>query len=243
MNEELNQTLEIQKLDIAVSAMNSALGILPIIGPLLVELVGITIPNQRFDRLIKYVTLLEKKLRGIDESMLKIAMQNENFTDLMEESLRQAVRSLSEERREYIASLIANSVTLQDIELIESKHILRLLGELNDIEIIWLRFYLHSEVNGDLEFREKHKLVLEPINAFIGVSQKIVDKSTLQNSYKEHLFQIGLLEKNYEVDSSYLPKIDHFSGAQRVRGFSITSFGEILLKQINFDSKNEKIFT
>src|SRR5204862_134904 len=99
MEEKINPELEIKSVDIAVSAMNSAVGALPIIGSFMIELVGITIPNQRFDRLIKFSTQLEAKLGKLDNSILKLALHNENFTDLMEESLKQAIRSLSDERR------------------------------------------------------------------------------------------------------------------------------------------------
>ncbi|WP_421907866.1 hypothetical protein [Methanolacinia petrolearia] len=124
MADEKKPELEIQTTDIVASALKSSLGILPIIGPIMGELVGYTIPNQRLDRLKKYCVELENKIGKIDSSILRLAIKDENFTDLLEESLRQSVRSLSDERRQYISSLIANSLTQEKIDFIESKQIL-----------------------------------------------------------------------------------------------------------------------
>jgi len=231
MDKNKDQYLEIQHVDIAVSALKSSLGVLPIVGPLMGELVGYTIPNQRFDRLVKYSIELEKRLGNIDKAILRLALQNENFTDLMEESLRQAARSLSDERREYIASIIANSLTPENIEFQEAKHVLRILGELNDIEIIWLRYYLRTSDESDHKFRQKHEQILNPPRQFGGITQNESDKFAFQESYKEHLVQLGLLGQDREpvsVDTN-----GEVSGAGRVRGYYLTHFGRIVLEQIN----------
>jgi len=227
MEEQSTQILEIQKIDIATSAMKSAVGILPIVGPFLVELVGLIIPNQRFDRIVKYASQLEEKLHDVDRKTLKFALQNENFTDLMEESIRQAARSLSDERREYLAAIIKNSLTTDSIAFNESKHILRILGEINDIEVIWLRFYLNPVISGDEDFRKKHMAIIEPIDVYMGAPQSIVDKSTLRESYKEHLVQLGLLSKIFEIDR--LTRIP----TQKMQGYQITSLGKMVLRQID----------
>jgi len=70
---------------------------------------------------------------------------------------------------------------------------MQILQELNDVEIIWLLFFLHPTIGGDKEFREKHKDILKSVHAHIGVSQDILDKDALQRSYKEHLERLGLI--------------------------------------------------
>lgn len=239
MEEKTDPSLEVQTVDIAVSAMKSALGILPTVGPLMGEIVGYTIPNQRFDRLVKYFAQLEKKVGKIDNSILKLALQDENFTDLMEESLRQAARSLSDERREYIASIIANSLTSDKIDFIESKHILKILGEINDIEIIWLRFYFCPLLGADNEFRQKHEKIINYERAHIKSSQNILDKEALQENYQMHLAQQGLLKPEYDSfkfnQSIELPMMDPFTNAPKIINYEITSLGKLLLRQIDLD--------
>ncbi len=147
----------------------------PNLGPYLAELVGMVIPNQKIDRLIKYVGELDKRLVHLEKEPLRALNKDENFIDMMEEGLRQAAQSLSEERREYIATLVANGISTTEVEYQESKHLLELLGELNDIEMILLRFYFNSEFGSDEEFREKHKNVISPVSRVMGQEQIVYE--------------------------------------------------------------------
>jgi len=214
--------------DYVASAAKSALGMVPFAGSLLAEIAGNVIPNQRIDRIVKYAQALESRLLRIEQDVVRRNMSDENFTDLVEESLRQAARSLTDERRDYISSLVANSISSDDIEHYESKHLLRILGELNDIEIIWLRFYLNPVMNDDTEFREKHNHLLNPVAAHFGSAQPELDKSTLQNSYKEHLASLGLLEKEIDMDTS------NRGVKLKTKGYKITSLGRLLLREVGF---------
>lgn len=238
MDEKTKSELEIKPIDIVASAMKSAAGILIPIGPLLNELIGYTIPNQRIERLIKYSTQLEGKIKNIDNSLLKLALQDENFTDLMEESVRQAARSLSDERREYIASIIANSLKPETIDYIESKQILKILGEINDIEVIVLRYHLCPLYAGDNEFRQKHETIIKFKRATIKSTQSELDKAALHNSYRKHLVHLGLLKPKYETiqykDNTYLPIVDS-SGLQQITRYEITGLGLLVLRQIDLN--------
>lgn len=206
----------------------------PNAGPLMAELLGAIISNQRSDRFAKFMLELESRVAKLEGNVnLKELVKDERFTDLAEESIRHAVRAVSEERLKYIASLLTNGIKSEDINLIESKHLLRILGELNDIEIIWLRWHLVPLMDGDNEFRQKHKEILAPIRSHTGSSQSSQDKDSLQQSYKEHLAQLGLLKPRYDTDfKSKQPTFD-FSGRMKIRGYDLTQLGMLLLKQIN----------
>ena len=217
--------------DYVASAAKSALGAVPFAGSLLSEIAGNIIPNQRIDRIVKYAKALESRLSALEESVVNENLTNENFTDLVEESLRQAARSLSDERRSYISSLVVNSISSDDIEYLESKHLLRILGELNDIEIIWLRSYLNPTMGGDTEFRDKHNHILNPVGAHLVSAQPEIDKSTLQNSYKEHLTSLGLLEKELDIDTS------NRGTKLKTKGYKITLLGRLLLRELGFSDE------
>ena len=221
------------KTDLLVSTAKSIVGVAPFIGPLLSELVGTLIPNQRIDRLTKFVEELDKRLSGIEKEFLEEEIKNEECSDLFEEGFRQASRALSDERRRYIASIIANSLTDEKIAYAESKHLMYLLQELNDIEIIWLRFYYVPTLEGDKEFREEHKNILEPIPAYIGADQHILDKSALQKSYKEHLERLGLIQPHYNIDrDTGMPEFDKFTGRPKASYYDVSPLGKLLLKNI-----------
>lgn len=212
----------------------------PNMGPYLAELVGMVIPNQKIDRLIKYVVVLDKRLAHLEKEPLREQNKDETFTDLMEEGLRQASQSLSDERREYIASLVANGIASTEIEYYESKHLLRLLGELNDIELILLRVYFNPEFGRDEEFREKHQNVLSPNFQSMDQDEIAYDKGAIHDSYKEHLSQIGFLTKKLKLDQKTgLPVIDRWSGGFEISDYIITRLGRLLLRRVGLVSEDD----
>src|SRR5664280_2101026 len=118
---------EANKTDLLVSVAKSIVGIAPFAGPLLAELIGTFIPNQRIDRLGKYVYELDRRLTSFEESFLKEEFGKEDCADFLEEGFRQATRAPSDDRRNYIASVIENGLSSEHISYIESKHLLQLL--------------------------------------------------------------------------------------------------------------------
>jgi hypothetical protein len=219
--------------DYVASVARAALGAVPFAGSLLAEIAGTIVPNQRIERIVLFAQELEKRLSGLEQGLVRSQLSNENFTDLIEESLRQAARSVSDERRAYIAALISNSISTQNISYIESKHLLRILGELNDIEIIRLGAHLYETHGSGEEYRRTHSEILEPVSAHLGSSQQEVDKETLQKSYDTHLVQLGLLGVRFSVDSrTKQPELDSRTGAQKVHGHELTPFGRFLLRQV-----------
>jgi hypothetical protein len=232
------EALQVSGSDYVASAARAALGGVPFVGSLLVELAGTVIPNQRIDRIANFAAALEARLSELERNAAKRFLTNEEFTELVEEALRQAARSTTDERRQYLADLVKRGLAAEDITFQESKHLLRLLGEISDIEVIWLRFYTEPEMGGDVEFREKHQAVLEPIGAHMGSPQSDLDKETLQTSYKEHLVQLGLLRRLYRTDPrTKEPKFDSRTGNQEVSGYEITSLGRLLLRQVGLGGR------
>ena len=123
----------------------------------------------------------------------------------------------------------------QDIEYIESKHLLRILGEINDIEVVWLKFYVDPTITSANKFRERHGNLLRPLATSMSSSQEEFDKESLQKSYKEHLTQLGLLEHRYKVDSKTKSPLYTSTGTPEVSGYKITSLGKLLLRQIGLN--------
>ena len=218
--------------DYIASASRSALGAVPIFGALLCEIADKVIPNQQMNRLVHFAAELEKRTAELEQANIRAQMSNENFTDLVEEGARQAARSTSDERREHIASLIANGLKPEAIEFVESKHLLRILGEINDMEVLVLRFYLHATVGGDEEFRAKHGETVRPIPVVMASPKSDLDKRTLQDSYRTHLVRLGLLRERVQMDSKTKMPVFDDNGFPKNRGFQITPLGRLLLEHI-----------
>jgi hypothetical protein len=175
---------------------------------------------------------------NLEQEFVRSQIHNEEFADLLEEGTRQATHSLTDERRKYIGNIIANSLSFQVVNYIESRHLLRILNEINDIEVIWLRSFCIDTIilKNDPDFRKRHQDILQEVFANWSSPREIFDKQALQKSYKEHLTQLGLLKHSYKVDlRTKIPEFDSFTGAQEVNGYEITSLGALLLRQISFD--------
>jgi hypothetical protein len=229
---KLPDAVKPQAIDYVASGVKGALALVPFAGSLLGEIAGSIIPNQRIDRIASFAAQLEARIGGLEESSVRGQLGDEEFTDLVEEALRQASRSTSEERRSYLASLVANSLTSDAVEHAESKHLMRLLGEVNDVEVLWLRFYHDPTFEGDEDFRDLHADVFEPKSAVTGMSREELDDHTLQASYKDHLVRLGLLQRRVKADRSGAPEFDKSRGEFKVGSLRTTSLGELLLRSV-----------
>jgi hypothetical protein len=238
VTDEKPPSLDQTSADYVTSLAKAALGAVPFAGSLLAEIAGTIIPSQRIERLVAFATILDRRIASLEQEAVRAQLRDENFTELTEEAMRQAARSTTEERREYIAALVSNSLTSEDIKHLESKHLLRILGELNDVEVLWLRFYLEPSFSGDDEFREKHKEVLEPISPTMTSPIGEIDRAAVQDSYQEHLAQLGLLRPRYRTDSkTKQPVFDRMTGAPEIRGYEITRLGRLLLRSVGLSEE------
>lgn len=182
--------------------------------------------------MVKYTKILDEKIQSISHNLLEVAKSNEEIIDLIEEGFIQSARAITNERREYIANVICNGIadSLKNVE--DSKYILKLLSELNDQEIIWLRFYLYPGIDIDNEFRLKHQNILQPISREIGINETSIQKAAIQDSYKNHLERLNLIYLNFQIDKvSKQPKLDT-KGKPKVAYISLTPLGKLVLKQI-----------
>ena len=224
--------------DYIVSAFKGALGAADIFaGSLVAELVGVIVPAQRLDRLVDFARRLEKRIASLDKEAVRARLTDENFTDLMEEASLEAVRAVTEERREYLAATLASGLDDQRISFVEAKHLLRILGQINDIEVIWLRSYLHPHYLGGEqdEFRQKHKDLLRPTAVHNQSTDEERDKHALRRNYLEHLTSLGLIQQPLTIDSKTgEPIYDKNARMWSTEQPRVTRLGRLLLRQIGF---------
>ena len=235
MDSDESKSLEPQGPDYVASTAKAFLGAVPFVGSLLVELAGTIVPNQRMDRIADFAGELEARLSVLEQDFVRAQLSDPQFTDLMEEGLNQAARAVSAERRAQIAELVSRSLTPEDITFSESKHLLRILGELNDVEVIRLGSYQYPVLGGGSgqRYRAKHEGVLARVLANYYSPQRDQDKAALQESYDLHLERLGLLRGRFAVDSrTKIPEFDTRTGAQKVRGYELTRLGRLMCRQV-----------
>lgn len=235
MSENLNKS------DISTIIAKGTLGVIPIVGPIIAEIVGAIIPNQRVDRIESLVKILESKLDGYDKAKIEGKIKEPESIDLIEDGFIQASRALSEERKEYIAALLKNSLTNNELNHIEYKRLLSLLGDMNDIEVLILishRFLLFRDDPEAQLFWDKHRDILEEPVLFSGASQEEVDKHTLYQTHRTHLVSLGLFKPKFKKPKKgELPEFDEKTGMIKASGYETTSLGRLLLRVIDQEDK------
>ena len=224
-----------KKTDIATIIGKGALGAIPFFGPLMAEVLGAIVPNQRIERIESFLKLLESKISEEDKEKIQKKIAYPGFVDLVEDSLIQVSRALSEKRKEYISALLKNGLTDDELEHIEYKRLLFILGELNDIEVLILKSHTMHGVGSDYrEFLETHKNALTPPRAHPGSPQELIDKDAIHQSYRSHLVNLGLLQARFKTPKrGELPEFDDKTGMLKRQSYNSTELGRLLLRSID----------
>ena len=214
-------------------ALKGVCGTLLIVGPSIAEIIGSVIPSQRIDRIASLLKALEAKIDPEVKAKVEAKMLEEKSIDLLEDGFLQAARALSEERIDYIASLLKNSLTDEELEHIRYKRLLSLLNELNDLEVLILKSY-SGDIEQQTEFRRKHHSILDPVVVNLGSSQEQVDKHAIYEAHKTNLSRLDLIKKRFaKPRRGELPEFDEKTGMIKASGYDITSLGRLLLRSID----------
>jgi len=229
--------LEPNSLDHILAVLNSTVGEIPLAGPLMQLALG-QIPGQRIDRIAKYVVTLESRLAVLEAHFLSGRMVDPYMADVFEEGLRQAVNSLSDERREYIASLVVNSLSDTDMSSQESRFLLDLLGKISDMEVLILLSYTSSIGQGD-EFYDTHKPMLDRASTYVSSPKEAHDVATIHRGMRQHLEELKLLEVDVPDFKGGTPSSlrKEMKGVLHPDKFKISRLGKLLIEKIGLTSQ------
>jgi hypothetical protein len=180
--------------DRAVAVARALGGAVPYAGSLIAELITEFIPGQRQDRIVEVLISVAERLDAVEEATLRERLREPENIALIEEAAYQAARAISEERRQQIANLVAEGITDDRRDYIESRRVLRLLGELDDAEVIILASYLQKNREGD--YRERHANLLGKRAAHLESSRHELDARTVRSAAEQHLGELWLLERS-----------------------------------------------
>ena len=223
--------------DIIASLAKGVGGAIPLVGAMVSEIIGNVIPNQRVDRIVEFVRLLEKRVIVLEQGVLKDKFSEPAIVDLLEDAFIQAARATSHERLEHIANVVANGMTADELKVAEVKRMIWLLGQLNDSEIIILRGRIvrtNEDFRTDRDFRERHSELLAPDMVVMGSTVDEIEKSELNLSFQQHLFDLGLLRHSYRFPrKGELPEFDNKTGKVKSSGADLTRLGLMLLKHLD----------
>lgn len=228
--------LETNKTDYIVSGIKGVLGAIPVVGSFVAECICIRIPNQRMDRIKKFTEKLGNKIEHLEKSKINTLFKDPEFIDLLEDSILQTTKAISDERIEKITQLLSKGMMGKNIEHEKYKRYLFLLSQLTDSEIVKLGgFYYPSQ--GKAEYYTKHKDTLKNIPPSFASTPDEIEKFAIHESHIQHLHQLGLLEASYNIDKDLgIPEFNSITGMMKPSGFSITELGKSLLKYIESPS-------
>lgn len=180
-----------------VIVAKAAIGQIPVIGPVAAMLDEIFSQREK-DRIEETLKLTIEKInrQGCDIEKIKERLDSPEYTDLLEDGMKQAAHAVSTERKEYISILLKNSLTEYQVEYEDRKMLFSSLSKLDDVQIIMLKFYEITEIQEKREFWEQHEDVLMPPTVCYGASQEDIDKKAFFDSRKHDLENIDLLQKD-----------------------------------------------
>jgi hypothetical protein len=190
MNE--NNKEKIEEYGLAIS--KGLIGLIPGIGPLTVELLNVTIPSKKIERVEKLLKILQSKVSEIEEETLKRKFNEDNFTVLYEDILHQAVRATSDERLEYLAALLEKGIRDETLDYIQTNRLLEIFSKVNDEEVIILQSYALKPENIG-KFKQKHNNIFYVEELVLNRKELSEDdrkKLVMLNHYKDNLIVLGL---------------------------------------------------
>ncbi|MEO5627764.1 MAG: hypothetical protein ABIQ89_02650 [Candidatus Saccharimonadales bacterium] len=221
------------KSDWSAIVAKASLGAVPIAGSFLSEIVSALIPNQRIERIAKFANELNTKLEKLPDEVIKKLRDNELFIDLVEDSFFRTVRASSEERRRYILNIVQNGISEDDATINNAKYLLGLLSEINDNEVIWLRYFHERTLSDKSKFQSLHKNILSPVQVVLGSHKEERQRGAIQESYKEHLLRLGLIRDDIKMNKDLgVPEYDSFTNKPKVSYSEATTLGNMLLEKI-----------
>lgn len=171
--------------DIGLAVAKGTLGVIPYIGPFAAEILTVSIPNQRLDRVTKFLTDVEARVAKLENEKLGTIARTPEFIDLYEDGCRAATVSKTNERIEILAKLTADSVTIEGRSILEQSRYMRVLNQLDDQEILLLRYLSTGNKN------------LMPSKS-VDPRQRMLDQA-LDAAAHANLFRLGLIEQEEKI--------------------------------------------
>jgi hypothetical protein len=209
---------------IAGAAFISGWGAISLVGPFAAEAFNLLIPNQRQKRVEELLTILSANICSMDKKAVEQRFNSPEFLDIFEDCVHQAVRATSQERLEYLASVLKKSLSTEQIQHLKTKRLLSILSELNDIEIIILQSYNYDGCKND-EFKEKHKQIFKNDKWVQDVSE----------SYREDYSEDYSMFLNYENHLISLGLIGPKDTRKNIHQTYLTPYGGMLLKLVGVE--------
>ncbi len=222
--------------DIPAIIAKGSLGAIPIVGPIISEVVGAIIPNQRIDRIDALLKALENKVSILEDNNKYINKLREiDKIAIFEEVAIQASRTNNNDRINHLASILKNSITDITYDYDRYQQILRLISEISEVEVVILKYYSLPEYQDEWnEFRTRYDAVItKKLVHSQSREEEIIDMAFFDYN-RNHLNRLNLLDIRYKsIKKNELPEFDQKTGSIKASGYKITHIGREVLRIID----------
>ena len=234
--------------DKRVSLYKGLIGAIPGAGPIISEIISITIPGQRLDRIAEFVNLLNERISFLEQETLK---SNPHFVDLFEDALIQSARTVTAERNNFLSIFLSKSINVNQYNYAAKKKLFHILEELTDPDVMVLgeiagkgHWLISREIEPPLMTMTEYEALTEEEKFERDLASSLWEShiSTLERLHlvtpKRRLHgsvkPVGSInydpKKKGELDNMH---IDKKTGLPEITGYEATSLGRVLLRAIS----------
>lgn len=239
MTDELHPVLRETVVDRAQTTLRAITSLVDIgqpgLGSIFGELVQVILPANREERMAKFVTELDLRLKDANVLLANVFRDlDAEQLALLEDGLRASARATQERRIEQIADLVARGVAEPD-DAARQRGVLDLLGSLSDYDVAYLSRYANWRGFDD----DRSCTTVGQFNSMSEVEQQEFKLIRQQDELSKHrLIAAGLLRALMSVKADHNDEANVIPGKPR-----LTEFGEHFCLQVKiWKSEGRRLF-
>jgi hypothetical protein len=206
--------------DRVAASLRALVSSIPFAGGALCEIINEIIPNQRIDRIERFLTFLSEEMEALRATNQYPTAEGPQL-ELFEMGLRAAASTSAAEKQSYLAKCVAKGLTKADSQAIRAQRIARIISELDAEEMIVLLSYTKFSIGESQEFCEQYPEIFDVPALLFGSNQDARKRNAEYEAAKRHLIALGLLSEEIQFDRE--------TGTARRFGFEVDKDTDITL--------------
>ncbi|WP_322514897.1 hypothetical protein SR870_17990 [Rhodopseudomonas palustris] len=180
--------------------MRAVVSTAPVVGGLLTEIITELIPNQRLDRVERFILALAEEVQRAGCERCLPTSEGPQL-ELVESGLRAASMTSSTSKIEHLAKCAARGLTKDEGDAIRAQRILKILSELDPEELIVLLYHTKLTIAAAQEFRKLHPAIFDLPLLMYGCDQDVRKRNAEYQAAERHLISLGLVSEEIKFDS------------------------------------------
>ena len=212
------KNMKVNMTDIITTGVASAIGCIPVCGSGIAELIHLVIPNQRQDRIVKYIEDLNERLKKLNCTVesLKNKFTNYKYGVFTYDCIRSVVNEAYDEKIEYYKNICAKGIMGEEKEVEEARKILKILEQIDYSEILFLEKYYYT--------KHLDRKKLAEIDQKLNITFPDIKREKTKEEKRIDLFN--------QVSKNNLLKQMLIQRSEKTHENEITDLGELLLKEM-----------